>query len=87
MLEVSSIHKGVSKKEIQQNTSFKIKYKKNCQTTKSPSGKQLNILRNEVDPLNVRKLEFTSGEERIRLLEEILSKEKKLIKSIKLKEL
>ena len=87
LLEVSSIYEGVSKKEIQQNTSFKIKYKKNYQIIKPPSAKQLNILRNDVDPFNIRKLEFTSGEERIRLLEEILNKEKKLIKEIKLKEL
>ena len=40
------------------------------------------VLRNIVDPLNIRKLEFTSGEERIKLLEEIIKYEKDLIKSI-----
>ena len=51
-----------------------------------PTPKQLIVLRNEVDPLNIRKLEFTSGEERIKLLNQILNKEKKLIKSLNLKE-
>ena len=60
---------------------------KNYKITKSPSAKQLNILRDEVDPLNIRKLEFTNGEDRINLLEEILNKEKKMIKQINLKEL
>jgi glutaconate CoA-transferase subunit A len=87
LLEVSSIHKGITKSEIEQNTAFKVKYKKNYKITKSPSAKQLNILRDEVDPLNIRKLEFTSGEDRINLLEEILNKEKKMIKHINLKEL
>ena len=82
LLEVTSIHKGVTKKEIQDNTSFKIKYKKVLKTTKLPTQKQLNVLRKEVDPLNIRKLEFTSGEERIKLLEEIISKEKIIIKSL-----
>ena len=31
LLEVSSIHKGVTKKDIEQNTSFKVKYKKGLQ--------------------------------------------------------
>jgi len=82
LLEVTSIHKGVTKKEIQDNTSFKIKYKKVLKTTKLPTQKELNVLRKEVDPLNIRKLEFTSGEERIKLLEEIISKEKIIIKSL-----
>ena len=47
-----------------------------------PTTSQLNVLRNIVDPLNIRKLEFTSGEERIKLLEEIIRKEKNLIKSL-----
>ena len=41
-----------------------------------PTYSQLKVLRNIVDPLNIRKLEFTSGEERIKLLEEIIRKEK-----------
>ena len=87
LLEVSGIHKGITKKEIEENTSFKVKYKKNYQITKMPSTRDLNILRNEVDPLNIRKLEFTSGKDRIKLLNEILKKEKRLIKHLKLKEL
>ena len=82
LLEVISIHKGVTKEEIQNNTSFKVKYKKGCKITKMPTTSQLNVLRNIVDPLNIRKLEFTSGEERIKLLEEIIKKEKNLIKSL-----
>ena len=78
LLEVISIHKGVTKEEIQNNTSFKVKYKKGCKTTKMPTTSQLNVLRNIVDPLNIRKLEFTSGEERIKLLEEIIGQEKNI---------
>ena len=83
LLEVASIHKGVRKKDIEKNTSFKVRYKKDCKITKTPTPSQLNVLRNIVDPLNIRKLEFTSGEERIKLLEEIISKEKNLIESLK----
>ena len=83
LLEVASIHKGVRKNDIEKNTSFKVRYKKDCKITKTPTPSQLNVLRNIVDPLNIRKLEFTSGEERIKLLEEIISKEKNLIESLK----
>ena len=47
-----------------------------------PSKKELKILREEVDPLNIRKLEFVSGEERMKLFKEILKREKELIKKI-----
>ena len=40
------------------------------------------MLREEVDPLNIRKLEFVSGKERMNLFKEILKKEKLLIKSL-----
>ena len=83
LLEVISIHKGVAKKEIEENTGFKIKYNKKCKVTPSPSKKELKILREEVDPLNIRKLEFVSGKERMNLFKEILDKEKLLIKSLK----
>ena len=86
LLEVTSIHQGISKKEIENNTSFKVKYKRNCKIIKLPTKKQLNILRNEVDPLNIRKLEFTNGEERIKLLEKIILEEKKIIRNLNTKE-
>ena len=82
LLEIISIHKGVTKKEIQDNTSFKVKYSKGCKTTPSPSIRELKMLREEVDPLNIRKLEFVSGKERMILFKEILNKEKLLIKSL-----
>ena len=82
-LEVINIHKGVSKKEIESNTGFKIIYSKKCKTTPSPSSKELKILREEVDPLDIRKLEFVSGEERMKLFEKILKIEKDIIKNYK----
>ena len=81
-LEVINIHKGVSKKEIESNTGFKIIYSKKCKTTPSPSSKELKILREEVDPLDIRKLEFVSGEERMKLFEKILKIEKDIIKKL-----
>jgi glutaconate CoA-transferase subunit A len=82
LLEVINIHKGITKKEIELNTGFKTIYSRNCKTTPMPSKKELKILREEVDPLNIRKLEFISGEERMKLLRDILKREKELIKKI-----
>ena len=81
LLEVVSIHPGISKKQIQDNTGFKIIFSKNCKKTPIPSKKQLKILREEVDPLNIRKLEFVSGKERMNLFDQILNKEKQFIKN------
>ena len=85
LLEVINIHPGVSKKQIQENTTFKVIFSKNCKKTPVPSKKQLKILREEVDPLNIRKLEFVSGKERIDLFNKILNKEKDLVKNYNLK--
>ena len=82
LLEVISIHKGITKKEIELNTEFKTIYSRNCKTTPMPSKTELKILREEVDPFNIRKLEFVSGEERMQLFKEILKREKELIKKI-----
>jgi glutaconate CoA-transferase subunit A len=82
LLEIISIHKGVTKQEIEANTGFKIKYNKKCKVTLSPSKKELKVLRQEVDPLNIRKLEFVSGKERMSLFNDILDKEKLLIKKL-----
>ena len=81
-LEVISIHKDVTKKNIEDNTGFKILYNKQCKITPLPSKRELKMLREEVDPLNIRKLEFVSGKERMELFKEILKNEKKLIKNI-----
>ena len=81
-LEVISIHKDVTKKDIEDNTGFKILYNKQCKITPLPSKRELKMLREEVDPLNIRKLEFVSGKERMELFKEILKNEKKLIKNI-----
>ena len=82
LLEVVSIHHGVFKNEIESNTGFKVVYAKNCIITPKPTNRELKILREEVDPLNIRKLEFVSGEDRMKLFKEILQKEKELIRKI-----
>ena len=76
-MEVISIHQGIIKKEIENNTGFKVRYSRKCRHTSYPSLNALRILRQVVDPLNIRKLEFTSGQERMNLFNNIIKREKK----------
>ena len=48
---VSSIHQGVTKEEITRNTGFDLLWAEDIAETPGPGKKELDILRNEVDPM------------------------------------
>jgi len=50
MMKLESIHPGVSIKEIEGNTGFKLGIPKKIQTTKPPTVEQLRLLRSKIDP-------------------------------------
>jgi acyl CoA:acetate/3-ketoacid CoA transferase beta subunit len=74
-MRVSSIHPGIDVDMIKESTGFEIIIPENLKETKPPTEKELKLLREEVDPLRIRKLEVLSGREREELLEEIIQKE------------
>ena len=49
-MEVESLHHGVTAEEVQENTGFKLLFKKDMKETPPPDEKTLKILREEVDP-------------------------------------
>jgi glutaconate CoA-transferase, subunit B len=49
-MKVESMHPGVSKEKIIENTGFELLWSDNLQESNAPAIDELNILRNEVDP-------------------------------------
>jgi glutaconate CoA-transferase subunit B len=75
-MRLVSYHPGVALKRIQKRTGFELEIAPDLQETPPPSAKELGLLRNEIDPLGIRRLELLSGASRRKKLREILAKEK-----------
>ncbi|NIS46911.1 MAG: hypothetical protein GWN76_13825 [candidate division Zixibacteria bacterium] len=71
-----SIHPGVDIGKIKQKTGFDLTISPDCDITPMPTNDEIDLLRNDIDPLNIRKLEFLSGSSRRQLLHEIIRSEK-----------
>ena len=74
-MRLSSIHPGVELEDVIKSTGFDLIIPENIQKTKAPNVKEISTLRENVDPLKIRKLEILSGKEREELLCGIIQKE------------
>jgi acyl CoA:acetate/3-ketoacid CoA transferase beta subunit len=74
-MRLISMHPGVTLDKIQQKTGFKLLVADNVKITKPPSSKEIKLLREVIDPLGIRKLEFLSGPRRNEAIREILTRE------------
>ncbi len=74
-MRVGSIHPGIEIEEVKESTGFELIITKNFKETKPPTTKEIKLLREKVDPLNIRKLEVLAGKEREELLDEIIQME------------
>ena len=74
-MRLISFHHGVTIKQIQAKTGFAFEIASDIQETPPPSEEELSLLRNEIDPLSIRRLEFLSGTKRRSLLREIIAQE------------
>jgi glutaconate CoA-transferase subunit B len=77
-LRLTSLHPGVSLEKIQKKTGFPLEVAPDLVETPPPTAEELRLLREEIDPLGIRRLETLSGGARKRLLREIVEKEAKL---------
>jgi hypothetical protein len=73
-----SYHPNVSIEQIQRKTAFDLEIAPDVHETPSPSAEEIRLLREDIDPLNVRKLEMLGGSARKDLLREILAQEEAL---------
>ncbi len=78
-LVLASIHPGVSLDEVRAATGFELKVSSTLVETATPSRDTLRALRDRVDPLGIRRLEFVPAQDRQRLLSECIEAEEELI--------
>jgi len=74
-MRLVSFHAGVTIDHIQVKTGFKLDISPDVCETPPPTEEELSLLRREIDPLGIRKLELLSGSKRRSLLHEIVSRE------------
>ncbi len=74
-MKLGTIHPGVNLKTLKDSTGFELIIPNEVKETLPPTIKEIQLLREKVDPLNIRKLEVLSGNEREDLLDDIIQKE------------
>ena len=80
-MRLLSFHAGVTIDQIQAKTGFELVISPDIRETPPPTEEELDLLRNEIDPLSIRKLELLSGSKRRSLLHEIVYQENRQFKS------
>ena len=66
----------VSRDVIIAETGFSVLFAANCQEMALPDAETLRVLREEIDPLGLRRLEFVAAKDRGALLDEILTRDR-----------
>ncbi len=74
-MRLTSIHPGLELDRIRRKTGFELDVAADLPETRPPDAEDLRLLRDEIDPLNTRKLETLGGAARKALLREILRRE------------
>jgi glutaconate CoA-transferase subunit B len=74
-MRLTSYHPGQSLEKIQAKTGFQLEAAPDMYETEAPTEEEVRLLREEIDPLGVRKLETFSGAQRKELIREILRRE------------
>lgn len=77
-MRLVSLHPGVPLERVIAKTGFELIIPDTIPETEPPTAEELRLLREEIDPLGVRKLETLSGARRKRQLEEILQQERQM---------
>jgi glutaconate CoA-transferase subunit B len=75
-MRLTSYHPGVSIEKIQAHTGFQLEISSTIAETEYPTGDEINLLRNVIDPMNIRRLEMLSGAARREQMHKIINREK-----------
>ncbi len=78
-LVLQSLHPGVSLAELRESTGFEPAVAEDLTITARPSPEMLRVLREQIDPLGIRRLEFAPAKERSELLAACIAAEQDLI--------
>ena len=74
-MTVGTIHPGYDLEEVKSSTGFELNIPNELKETIPPTVKEIQLLRDVVDPFGIRKLEVLSGSEREELIDKIISRE------------
>jgi len=74
-MRLTTFHPGVTIEHIRARTGFELDLAPDVHETPPPTQEETRLLREELDPMNIRQLELLSGASRRQLLEEILAEE------------
>jgi glutaconate CoA-transferase subunit B len=74
-MRLTHLHPGVNLDRVVAKTAFELILSEDIRTTSVPTEQELELLRTEIDPLGLRKLEMLSGPERRRALREIIERD------------
>jgi hypothetical protein len=74
-MRLTTYHPGVTTEQIQKKTGFRLEVAPDLRVTPAPTDEEIRLLRQDIDPLGVRKLETLGGSARKQLLREILMQE------------
>jgi hypothetical protein len=74
-MRLISVHHGTTAEHIRAKTGFPLEIAPDVTETPPPTSEELRLLREEIDPLGVRRLETLAGSARRDLLREILIRE------------
>jgi glutaconate CoA-transferase, subunit A len=77
-----SIHPGVSVEHIREQTGGELLVQEPLPVTPMPTAEYLLLIRQEIDPFGLRRLEFTSGQTRKEILTSILDAEESTIRLV-----
>jgi hypothetical protein len=75
-MRLLTYHPGTSIEQVQAHTGFDLEIAPDACPTPEPTEEEIRILREEIDPLGIRRLEALSGAARRQLLHEIMKKER-----------
>lgn len=71
-LEVTELFAGVTREDIQQAAGFPLRFADTLAVVDEPDAETLRILREEIDPIGLRRLEFASARDRNALLDQVI---------------
>ena len=77
-LRLTSYHPGVSINQIQAKTGFPLEISPKVTETMPPTAEEIRLLREEIDPLGIRRLELLGGAERKQALRDIMDYESRI---------
>lgn len=74
-MRITHLHPGVSLERVQVKTGFDLDVSPQLSTTEPPTKEEVDLLREVIDPLGIRRLELLSGPKRRRFLRAALEQE------------